>query len=190
MISFKPLRTISLHLVAIALHSVNFTYLYFTDHKGLMNFHKKPLALSGGKLQPVPRKSETASDHNHGRLKSTVPVSGRGLPKMETGTTSSTQMAVTSSRAGKRLVPWQFRSAFDFDWSRVFFSWRARSFCNCCSCLILCASHLDCFQFIMMGTNIVLTVFFASHLSHVCRGASDNWRRPLVLLPLLCTMGW
>merc|ERR1711962_251295 len=99
MVSFQPLRTISLHLGAIA-------------------------------------------HHNHGRLKSTVPESGRGLPKMETGTTSSTQMAVTSSRAGKRLVPWQFKSAFDFDWSRVFFSWRARNFCNCCSCLILCASHL------------------------------------------------
>ena len=42
----------------------------------------------------------------------------------------------------------------------------------------------------MMGTNIVLTVFFASHLSHVCRGASDNWRRLLVLLPQLCTKGW
>ena len=57
----------------------------------------------GNKLQPVPRNS--ASDHNHGRLKSTVAVSGRGLPKIEIGTTSSTQMAVTSSRAGKRLVP-------------------------------------------------------------------------------------
>ena len=38
---------------------------------------------AGNKLQPVPRNS--ASDHNHGSLKSTVAVSGRGLPKIEIG---------------------------------------------------------------------------------------------------------
>ena len=120
------------------------------------------------------------SPHSHGRLKSSAPASGKGLPKMDTGMASSTQIAVAASKAGSRLVRWQFESDFDLDCSRDFFSCLARNFCSCCSCLILWASHLGKANSVFFHSNISspgLTFFFASLLSHVCRGASSSWRR-------------
>ena len=76
--------------------------------------------------------------HSHGRLKSFASNSGKGLPKMDTGIVSCTQIAVTASKAGSRL--WHLK--YDLDCFRDFFSCLSRNSRNCCSRLILWSSHL------------------------------------------------
>ena len=116
----------------------------------------------------------------HGRLKAFAPVSSKGLPKMETGISSSTQIVEISSKAGSRLLGWQL----DLDCFKDFFSCLARNFCSCCSCLILCASHLYrvkslfvFFFFFSLNVQSRLTFSAASLLSQVCCGVSGSWRR-------------
>ena len=133
---------------------------------------------------------QSNSPHSHGKLKSSAPVSGKGLPKIETGMASSTQIAVAASKAGSRLDRWQFGSDLDLDWSRDFFSCLARNFCSCCSCLILCASHLGkankCFPSIyFIGTipfslllvflMFVVALQVAGVISRFCRLSGVKW---------------
>ena len=108
-----------------------------------------------------PSRTGISSHHSHGRLKSSAPVSGKGLPKIDTGIASSTQIAVAASKAGKRLVRWHLESDLDLDCNC--FSCLARSFCSCCSCLILWASHLGKVNglfFIQIFSPFSLFLFF------------------------------
>ena len=160
MVSLKPWRATSLHLGAIALpwwsHYIVF---YRSDHLWSLDItcgDQFSLMVMLGRHQwsmivhwkwPIitfnsDHMFQSYSTHSHGKLKSSAPVSGKGLPKMDTGMASSTQIAVAASKAGSRLVRWQFGSDFDFDCSRDFFSCLARSFSSCSSRLILWASHL------------------------------------------------